>query len=158
MKLGNEAMLARLKELFSTAQSRRHSHDELQLAAAALLAEAARLDGDVDPRERDAIERVLARRFNLSAAEAAELAREGETAAEDSTQIFAFTRIINRDWPVEERSELFEMIYEVLYADDGLHDYEANLMRRLGELIYLTDKERVEARRRVVGRLGRDST
>jgi uncharacterized tellurite resistance protein B-like protein len=47
------------------------------------------------------------------------------------------------------------MIYEVIYADESLHDYEANLMRRLGELIYLTDRERGEARQRVLRRLNR---
>jgi uncharacterized tellurite resistance protein B-like protein len=148
-------MLARLKDLFTNPEPRRHSRDELRVAAAALLAEAARLDGHIEPRERAAIERVLARRFDLSPADAAELAKEGEAAAEDSIQLFGFTRVINRDWPVEERSDLFEMIYEVIYADETLHDYEANLMRRLGELIYLTDRERGEARQRVLARLGR---
>jgi uncharacterized tellurite resistance protein B-like protein len=148
-------MLARLKDLFTNPEPRRHSRDELRVAAAALLAEAARLDGHIEPRERAAIERVLARRFELSPADAAELAKEGEAAAEDSIQLFGFTRVINRDWPVEERSDLFEMIYEVIYADETLHDYEANLMRRLGELIYLTDRERGEARQRVLARLGR---
>ena len=45
------------------------------------------------------------------------------------------------------------MIYEVIYADDALHDVEASLMRKLGELIYLTDRERNEARQRVLRRL-----
>jgi uncharacterized tellurite resistance protein B-like protein len=147
-------MLARLKVLFASAEPRPHSRDELRVAAAALLAEAARLDGHIEPREREAIERVLARRFELAPDEAADLAKEGEAAAEDSIQLFGFTRVINRDWPVDERAELFEMIYEVIYADETLHDYEANLMRRLGELIYLTDRERAETRRRGRRRLG----
>ena len=59
-------MLARLKVLFASAEPRPHSRDELRVAAAALLAEAARLDGHIQPREREAIERVLARRFELA--------------------------------------------------------------------------------------------
>lgn len=146
-------MLGRLKDLFATATPRRHGREELRVAAAALLAEAARLDGHVSPHERSAMQRVLAERFGLSAAEASELVRDGEAAAADSTQLFAFTRIINRDWPADERVELFEMIYEVVYADDSLHDLEANLMRKLGELIYLPDRARNEARQRVQRRL-----
>ena len=99
--------------------------------------------------------RVLLRRFGLDEADAAELAREGEAAAADSTQLFEFTRIINRDWPVGERADLFEMIYEVIYADDSLHDLEFSLMRKLGELVYLPDRERNEARQRVLRRLHR---
>lgn len=148
-------MLNRLKDLFTNAGQRTPGQDRLRLAAAALLAEAAWLDGDIEPSERAAIQRVLARRFKLAEDEAAALAHEGEAAAEQSTQIFGFTRIINRDWPVAERAELFEMLYEVIYADNTLHDYEANLMRRLGELVYLPDKERGEVRQRVLRRLGR---
>jgi uncharacterized tellurite resistance protein B-like protein len=146
-------MLRRLKDIFAATTPRSHNSDELRLAAAALLAEAARLDGHVASSERAAMQRVLAERFELDQAEAAELVRDGEAAAEDSTQVFAFTRIINRDWPADERTALFEMIYEVIYADDALHDLEHNLMRRLGELVYLPDRERNEARQRVQRRL-----
>lgn len=148
-------MLGRLKDLFASTEPRRHRRDELRVAAAALLAEAARLDGHVSEGEREAMQRLLAGRFDLAPAEAAELVRDGEAAAADSTQLFAFTRIINRDWPADERAELFEMIYEVIYADDSLHDLETNLMRRLGELIYLPDRERNEVRLRVQRRLQR---
>ena len=146
-------MLGRLKDLLVLPSDR--ARDELRLAAAALLAEGARLDGRVNPVERAAMRRVLSRRFGLSAWEAAELAREGEAAAAHSTQVFEFTRVINRDWPVGQRADLFEMIYEVIYADDSLHDLEATLMRELGELIYLPDRERNEARQRVLRRLGK---
>lgn len=150
-------MINRLKTLFAAQEQRRHDHDELKLAAAALLAEAAHLDGAVDVNERTAIEHALARRFGLSQAEAASLAAEGIAAAEKSTQIFGFTRIINDRFDQDERIELFEMLYEVIYADDELHAYEDNLMRRLSELIYVPDKERGAARLRVLKRLGRST-
>jgi uncharacterized tellurite resistance protein B-like protein len=147
-------MLRRLTDLFAASSPQRRPREELRIAAAALLAEAARLDGKVGGGERAAMRRVLARRFGLDAAAATRLAEEGEAAAEDSAQLFAFTRIINRDWPVEERADLFEMIYEVIYADDSLHELEASLMRKLGELVYLPDRERAAARQRVLRRLG----
>jgi uncharacterized tellurite resistance protein B-like protein len=148
-------MLRRLAELFAGASPRRRAPNKLRVAAAALLAEAVRLDGEVGPAERTAMRRVLARHFGLEPADAARLAQEGEAAAAETAQIFAFTRVINCQWPVEQRAELFEMIYEVIYADDSLHDLEASLMRRLGELVYLPDLERAEARQRVLRRLGK---
>ena len=54
---------------------------------------------------------------------------------------------------MEERIELIEMIWEVVYADGELHDYEANLLRRLGGLLYVSDRERGDARKRVLARL-----
>ena len=148
-------MLDRLKSLFAApTPAHRHSHDELHLAAAALLAEAARLDGHVSESEWAAIARVLERRFSLTAGEATELVKAGHDAAEGSTQLFEFTRVIGRDFSAEERIELFEMIYEVIYADGTLHDHEASLMRRLGELIYVSDRDRAAAQLRVLKRLG----
>jgi len=47
-----------------------------------------------------------------------------------------------------------EMLWEVVYADGVLHDYEANLLRRIGGLIYVSDMDRGNARKRVMTRLG----
>ena len=64
-----------------------------------------------------------------------------------------FTRVIKDRYSPEERVELVEMAWEVVYADGELHDYEANLLRRLGGLLYVSDKERGDARKRVLARL-----
>lgn len=151
-------MIDRLRQLFGSRADTKSRFTQRQRAAAALLAEAARADGAIKPRERSTIERALARRFALGPWDAARLAQEGEAAAADSTQIFEFTRVLNRDVPPEDRVALFEMLYEVIYADDAQHDVEASLMRRLGELIYLPDKERGAARLRVLARLGKSET
>jgi uncharacterized tellurite resistance protein B-like protein len=52
--------------------------------------------------------------------------------------------------------ELIEMLWEVAYADGVLDEYEDSLLRRVGGLIYVPDRERGEARRRVLKRLGLD--
>jgi uncharacterized tellurite resistance protein B-like protein len=53
---------------------------------------------------------------------------------------------------------IIEMLWEVVYADGVLHDYEANLLRRIGGLIYVSDRDRGAARKRVMKRLGIDKT
>ncbi|HSE76776.1 MAG TPA: TerB family tellurite resistance protein [Alphaproteobacteria bacterium] len=147
-------MLQRLRDLFSTPAAPRHRRDELQLAAAALLVEAAVLDGAMTPGERRAILAALERRFALSHDEAAELLSDAESASAESTQLFKFTRVIGRSFAHEERIELVEMICEVIYADGELHAHEDSLLRRIGELIYLPDRDRGAARQRVKRRLG----
>jgi uncharacterized tellurite resistance protein B-like protein len=52
---------------------------------------------------------------------------------------------------------MIEMLWEVVYADGRLDDYEANLMRRIAGLIYVSDGESGSARKRVLDRLGLDS-
>ena len=63
----------------------------------------------------------------------------------------------NKGWDFfepEERIALIEMLWEVAYADGELHDYEASLIRRITGLLYVSDRDSGEARKRVRARLG----
>jgi len=126
--------------------------DEVQLAAAALLVEAAHIDDDFDLRERAVIDRILERHFKLSAAAASRLVVEAERVSERSTQLFRFTQVINDRYSFEQRIELMEMLWEVVYADGSIDALEDTLLRRLGGLIYVPDRERGAARQRVLQR------
>ena len=147
-------MLAHIKRLFAPEAPRQHGQHELQLAAGALLIEAALLDGHFDARERAAVARVLGEKFDLSAAETADLVAAAEEKVEASTQLFEFTRVIAKHFSPEERIQLVEMLCEVMYADGALHDLETSLLRRVGELVYVSDRDRGAARQRVMRRLG----
>jgi uncharacterized tellurite resistance protein B-like protein len=127
--------------------------DEVQLAAAALLVEAAHIDAVVDPRERAAIDRILERRFKLSPPAARLLFESAEHVNEASAQLFRFASIINDRFSLEQRIELMEMLWEVVYADGTVDALEDTLLRRIGGLIYVPDRERGAARQRVVQRL-----
>src|SRR6202040_4383765 len=106
--------------------------------------------------ERGVISRLLESRFSLSRSAANDLLAAGETAASESAELFHFTRIVNERLSFEERVELIEMLWEVAYADGVLDEYEDSLLRRVGGLIYVPDRERGEARQRVLKRLGLD--
>ncbi|HEX4890282.1 MAG TPA: TerB family tellurite resistance protein [Alphaproteobacteria bacterium] len=131
-----------------------HSPEEKHIAAVALLVEAASLDGDFGAPELAAIEAIAASRFALNKEEVASLVTLARDRQGSSNQIFGFTHQINQSFPPEERIEVVEMLWEVVYADGVLHDYEANLMRRIGGLIYVSDTDRGNARKRVMARLG----
>ena len=152
-------MFARLKQLMSETTSTAdeqvpHSFEEKQLAAAALMVEAARLDNDFDQAERGRIEVMLQHHFALSSDEAKALLEAGEEASDDSIQWQGFTRSIKDGFDQDERIAIIEMLWEVAYADGELHDYEASLIRRVTGLLYVPDRESGEARKRVRTRLG----
>lgn len=130
----------------------RDGADEVQLAAAALLIEAAHVDAHFDPSERAVIDRVLERRFKLSPAEARQLIVSAEQASERSTQLFGFARTINDRFSLEQRIELMEMLWEVVHADGVVDALEDTLLRRIGGLLYVPDRERGAARQRVLRR------
>ena len=128
---------------------------ELQVAAAALLVEAAHVDDRFDASERAVIRRLLERRFKLSQAEAQQLLASAEATAERSAQLFGFTRVVNDRLSLGERIGLIEMMWEVVLADGDLDPLEDTLLRRVGGLINVPDRDRGAARQRVLQRLGR---
>lgn len=152
-------MLNRIKALFGDLDGSAggtagaHGADELQLAAAALLVEAAQMDDRFEERERAKILQLVRDRFALSEDEAASLVETASRRVEDSSQLFGFTRVVNDRFSFEERIELMEMLWQVVYADGVLHDYEANLMRRIAGLLHVTDRDNGEARKRALSRL-----
>jgi uncharacterized tellurite resistance protein B-like protein len=125
-------------------------------AAAGLLVVAARMDEAFSPPERAAILRLLRERFALSESQAAELMGIAERRAEQSQQIFPLTQIVEESFSPAERIDLMEMLWEVVYADGRLDEYEANLLRRIAGLIHVGDGDSGAARKRVLSRLGRD--
>ena len=132
------------------------AQDELRLALTALLIEAAHGHDHFNERERAAIERLIERRFNLSPSDASRLLAAGDCEADRSVELFHFARIINERLSFEQRVELIEMMWEVAYTDGVRDEYQDSLLRRVGGLIYVPDRERGMARQRVLQRLGID--
>ena len=130
--------------------------DPLEVALAALLVEAANSDHHFDESERTVIARLLERCFDLPPERARALLAAGECEAEREVEIFHLIRTINERLSRAERVELIEMLWEVAYADGVLDQYEDSLLRRVGGLVYVPDRERGLARRRVLRRLGID--
>jgi len=128
---------------------------DVEVAAAALLIEAARVDGQFDPAERDTIVALLGERFGLDPADAAELMALGAGENDRSVELQGFAHTINQRFSETERIELIEMLWAVVYADGVVSAYEANLLRRIGGLLYVDDRDRGAARKRVLARLGR---
>jgi len=155
-------MIERIKQFLfdqhgaSTAPDGRHSEDELHIAAAAMLIEAAMMDGEVDERERSRIATLIEHQFGLSPDAVQTIIEEGDKRISDSADIYSFLRVLIRHFDHEERVRLLEMLWEVAYADGELHDHEANLVRRVAGMLGVPDREAGEARQRVLERLDQD--
>ncbi len=152
-------MIERLKALFRGSSA----HDaadapnlELPRAAAALMALTARLDGHVEAVESETIRNVIERDFHLTPEVTTELLTEAERIATEATDLFSLTDEINSHVDPEKRVSIVEMLWEVAFADGELTDFEANLLRRAAGLLYVTDRENGEARKRALERLGLD--
>jgi len=149
-------MMKRLKALLSgspESTSEADTDEKLHLATAALLMEAACMDGHIDGAETETVISLLTEHFGLEADEATELAEAGRREVSESNELYGFTRIIKDSFDHDERIKMIEMLWRVAYADGHLHEYEANLLRRVAGLIYVSDRDSGEARKRVLERL-----
>jgi len=147
-------MLAQIRKLLAAPESSQGGPDQLQIAVAVLLVEAARMDDHFDDAERAVIERLLAEKFELTQAATRELLKLAEATAESSNQLHPFTRLAVQRMDPQQRIRLVEMLWETAYADGVLDPEEDALLRRVAGLIYVSDADRVAARQRVVKRLG----
>ena len=148
-------MIEKLKKILASRKNTSVSadDDELKLASAALLLEAACMDGHVDKTEIATVVSLLEEHFDLSASEARELVDTGREALADSVELYGFTRTIKNSFNHDDRVRMIEMLWQVVYADGVLHDFEANLVRRICGLIYVSDRESGVARKRVLERI-----
>ncbi|MGC6472797.1 MAG: TerB family tellurite resistance protein [Parvibaculales bacterium] len=145
-------MLKALKNLFDKPPSQTGetiAADQLNLAMAALLVHAARLDGDFAAQEKAALKHILERDFGLGDSATAELMTLAETEDEAATDLYRWTSVINSQMDEQEKVGLIEHLWQIILADDAIDDYEASLIRRVCGLIHVPDRLAGEARKRV---------
>lgn len=145
-------MIDRLLNILSGAEApaAESGPEELHLAVAALLVEAARMDENFDAGERATIEKLLAKRFDMEPTAVHSLVEAAEQRLRDSAQYFPFTREITKSLSTEQRTSIIEMLWEVAYADGVLDPHEDALLRQIAGLIHVPDRARGQARKRAL--------
>ena len=126
------------------------SNNDYKVACVAILCEAASMDGVFDEEEKSLILALIQKQFNLDLNQANKILKEGRQLAEDATQLHGFTKVIKESWGLEKRIRLLEMLWEVAYVDGELNAAEDMLIRRIAGLIHVEDRERMEAKQKVL--------
>ena len=121
-----------------------------QLALAALLVRVARADGIYDESERSRINRVLARRFDLTPFEVTKVRKDAETLESEAPDTVRFTRAIKATVPHEDREQIIEALWEIALADGSRDHEEDALMRLVAPMLGINDRDSALARQRVV--------
>jgi len=123
--------------------------DNTRLAAAALLVHASTIDGYVEEAETERLQAVLKDRYGLSDDQLHELVVAAERSERDAIDIYSFTSKLKRALSEEDRLDIIEMMWEIAYADGEIHGYEENLIWRTAELLGVSSRERIRARKKV---------
>ncbi len=150
-------MLASLKQfLFDSDKENNELSEEraLQLAAATLMFEVSRSDGDVADDEIAELSAILKRDFDLNDQELDELTQDARQASDDAISLQGFTRRICDTWGNEERVKLVESCWMIALVDNNLDAHERHLIRKIAGLLYLTDNQIIVAKEAAASRLG----
>jgi uncharacterized tellurite resistance protein B-like protein len=116
------------------------------LAAVALLVHVARVDGSLGPAERGRLTRLVQGRFADTPEAAAQLIERAAAFDDETRDVAALVEVIGREARESDRRRLLAMAYAVAAADGRLHEFEEDLVWRVGHLLGFDDAAIVAAR------------
>jgi uncharacterized tellurite resistance protein B-like protein len=122
-----------------------------RLAAAALLYHVIAIDGVVSAEERRALCALLARHYQLDGEEVAELLAAAELADSEAVDLYGFTSVLKRRLDADGRKGVIRMMWEMVYADGSMNEFEDNVVWRVAELLGVSTRDRVGLKRAVRG-------
>jgi uncharacterized tellurite resistance protein B-like protein len=152
-------MLDTLKTFFSelaggAKPQDRFAENDYRLAAAALLIHVVGVDGAITKAERQKLHAVLKHRFDLDDAATDDLIDEATTIEGEAVDLYRFTSLINRTLDEDGRARIVEMMWEIIYADGRVSEFEDNVVWRVADLLHVSSRDRLELRRQVAAGQG----
>lgn len=123
---------------------------QLKLATGALLLEMMKQDHTVKKTERSTVNAILRKEFQLTEEETHELYRLAAYEAREAVDYFQFTNLIARECSQEEKIRIIEYLWKVAYADEKLDALEEHMIRRITDLIYVSHRDMIQAKHRVL--------
>lgn len=124
-------------------------HD-LKVATCALLVEIGRIDETFTQEELETVLSILKDKYDLSQEHADALIAEAEAELDKSLDLWQFARLINENYTNEEKIEIVEILWRVVYVDGKMDQYEHYLMNKLKNLLRLDHKQLIDAKLKVL--------
>lgn len=137
------------RHLGTTEEKGGFAGDDPRVAAAALAVHAIAIDGVVDESERGRLRTVLSQRYQLGHEETEALIDEARRRDLEAVDLYTFTSVLKRSLDEEQRAEVVEMLWRLVYADGEVHEFEDNLVWRVAELLGVSARDRMLLRKQV---------
>jgi uncharacterized tellurite resistance protein B-like protein len=124
-----------------------------RLATAALLVHTIAIDGAISEKERKALIAALMRSFDLSRAEADALIERARERDHEAVDLYGFTSVLKRSLDAPGRERVIEMMWEIVFSDGNVHEFEDNMVWRVAELLGVSARDRIKLRKRIEARI-----
>ena len=151
-------MIDKLKRFFNKPQPKgtkdagQASEHDVRVAVCALFVEMARIDKTFTPTEMETILSILKDKYGLSGEHADALIAEADRELEQSVDLWQFARLINENYSTEEKIEIIEILWQMVFVDGKMDEYEHYLMNKLKNLLRLSHDQLIDAKLKVMGR------
>ncbi len=118
-----------------------------------LMIEAADTDGFIDNNEVVKIKSILINTFKEDPEKVNIFVDDAIKNQDQSKSLHYYTSKINKEYTIQKKILLIETLWEILISDGKVHDYEANLIRRLAGLLYISDVDSGNAKKRALNKI-----
>jgi len=131
-----------LKNIFSGDKgiNQENQNNEIDILCG-LMIEAANTDGKITQEELNKISHSLINVFKEDPKIVEESLNKAFENKDNSKSLYFYTSKLNKSFTDDQKIQLLEVLWEIILADNELHDFEANLIRRLAGLLYISDVE-----------------
>ena len=135
-------MLQSLKNIFASDQILNVETENTEIdILSGLMIEAANTDGKVTQEELNKISHSLINVFKEDPKAVEISLTKAFENKDNSKSLYYYTSKLNKSYSNENKIKLIEVLWEIILADNEIHDFETNLIRRLAGLLYVTDVE-----------------
>src|SRR6204780_4469508 len=133
-------------------QDRAFDDTGYRLAATALLIHVISLDGEPSEIEKRKLHSLLETRFGLDPGSADKLIASATLVEGEAVDLYHFTSVIMRSVNEEGRLRIVEMMWELVYADGQVSEFEDNVVWRAADLLGVSQRDRIDLKHRVAAR------
>ena len=147
-------MINFLKKILNDKKSQedKYSNKNLELLSG-LMIEAAYTDGKIDSSEINKIKLSLINVFEEESNEVNLVLEKAIKNKNNSKSLHHYTSYINKNFDEDKKILLIQTLWEIVLSDGEIHDYESNLIRRLAGLLYISDVDSGNARKRALNNI-----
>ncbi|MDC9701541.1 MAG: TerB family tellurite resistance protein [Alphaproteobacteria bacterium] len=143
--------LAYLKaSLFRSPEEKTFEVIGAQEATVALLVHAITADSVVMPGEGDRLRHLVQQEYELNDSQTDQLINHAYELEAEAVDFYTFTKVLTKALNQEERQHVVGMLWELVYADGEIHEFEDNFVWRIAELLSVSSRDRLRLKRGVI--------
>ena len=142
-----------IAEVVSPAHEPRDFDDNgYRLAATALLIHVISLDGEPSDKEKRKLHGLIESNFGLDRDMADKLIASATLVEGEAVDLYHFTSVIMRSVDDAGRLRIVEMMWELVYADGQVSEFEDNVVWRAADLLAVSSRDRIDLKHRVAAK------